>query len=243
MKLGALKIGELNVLTCGTFTNEQSGDNESFVVADTLSSLYEDISSIENWHNIGAPLVGKFYGFKDWKCIRNEIKNIVYDTFEVVGNITDGDWYNWENQFTQNEREIISVYLLNKIPLSKLIGLYGNNPTKFNELAKEFDENSTLARRARLQAGRIFVFNHLTISDAMKVVNEVNLFNLYVGYLQGIESLATDGYEGIMDYAANTVGTTYETNGIWKNFTTTKTGITKQQFSDSLVGILSNGLY
>ena len=103
-----------------------------FEVSEALSAGFTDISSIKNWAEHGPKLIGDFYGFRDWKKLRSEIKSIVNT---LIGFSVWADWgtmdqadkdaatVNWNDvtKFSAEDQSIASHYFTAPLDLQKTI--------------------------------------------------------------------------------------------------------------------------
>lgn len=63
-----------------------------------------DITTPESLHNYGAELVGKFYAFNDWKCLRDSIAR---ELKELAGQSLE----NFETNLSPLEQELCKIYI------------------------------------------------------------------------------------------------------------------------------------
>jgi hypothetical protein len=233
MKLGALKIPntQINVIESKTFNSEELNNKDIFIVSDILDSDYDDISSIENWDSYG--LSSKFNNgyIVDYKVIRDEIAKLTLDKIQF-------DWGNWDN-LTDKEKDIVCKYVC--CPKSLIFNRF---PDKINELLKNWDDESTKARKYRYEIlVRNTLFNYLTEKKALMCLRTVSENGLLLSYFGGLEgSLEDDGVEGLFDYILSREGTAYENNGLIEKIV--QEDITKPYVNpNDLIIIIYNLLY
>jgi hypothetical protein len=241
MKLGAYKINNIPVSDLETFTLDDLQGNQPYVVANTLPSGYQDITSVENFHTYGEALIGSAFGFKDWKCLQREIKELVLE-------IVDGDLnLNWNN-LSDDEKLIACHYMLSKVPAARLAATIPD-PADRMKLGIEFDVNNRRARGSwlnatgRIQIMRIYLFGKIGTDNALLVFHDVvrdGLLELFEG---GIEGTEEDGNIGIIDFLLSRAG--YSVDGL-----TTRSypvidgsGDTLADAANALAEIATNGMY
>jgi hypothetical protein len=233
MKLYQLLIDNQLVDLSVAYTPEQINNRLAFVALldnQTPPTDYQDVSSIENWHNYWKYVEGQF-GCKDWKSLRREI-------WALVAPIVGVDWSGWDT-LTEQEKYLACYYLPNKVPLTLFIATV-TNPLDRANISINFDLLSQEARDQRIKAARPFVFSNLPIGDCIKLIDKTYLLN--IKYVQGVEDKASDGVEGLFDYLTSAANTSYENNGfLEENFTPYV--LTLQQISDKLITIMKDGYY
>lgn len=238
MKLGSLIIGESDYITLsqtGSITDTVLDGKAKLVVADVLPNDYLDISTIENWDKFGVGLLGSVFGFKDWKCLRNEIKTLV---LEKTSNDINANW----SELSSNEKIIACEYLPNIVSAINFATTI-TDPAEQAEIANNFANNSKDARLSRYNA----VYNYTMGMIAVKMDGIVilkDIATLTVEYIQGIEYKEWDGTEGLIDYVEATAGTSFAGAGLpAKNYTLNHPSMTWAQFCNTLSNILKNGAY
>ncbi|MDQ3112442.1 MAG: hypothetical protein M3R17_21375 [Bacteroidota bacterium] len=225
-------------------TNRCTGDlKDSHVVAEVLPADYADISTIENWDKYGRNLIGSAFGFKDWKCLSREIRQLVE---EKTDNDLDANW----NDLNAAEKMIACNYMLSKVPGVKLAALVPDAEQRMN-IAISFDVNNREARGSwlkatgRVQMLRIFLFSKIGSENALKTFYDVvkeGLLELYEG---GIVGTMEDGNQGINDFLLARNGTAYSANGFTeRNYPVTDgSGDTLEDVALAMVNITNYGLY
>ena len=233
MKLLAYNINGTPVNELMSYTGEQLNGNLPYIIDDNIISGYTDISSIENWHNIGQILIGQFDYFKDWKCLRSKIK-------EKVEEKAGFNYSNFNNLSTE-EKKIACVYIPNLINPIDFVTTITSQEERI-QISTEFDIKSSKSREQRFKAARIFTFSNLNVNDCMNLINDIS-DKLTLSYFMGIESKELDGHDGLFDYIESKTGTIYENNGLLQKNITPISGLSLLQFSQGLMSILREGRY
>lgn len=241
MILGAYKINGTPVSKVPTYEVADLNGNPPFVIANSLSPEYQDISSIENMHSYAESLIGSVFGFKDWKCLQREIKSLILD---VVNNDIDTNWDN----LNANEQLIACKYILSRVPPARFIQTVPD-PEERVRIATEFDFNARQARGSwtnptgRIGAMRIYLFGKIGTQNALEVFYDVvrdGLIELYEG---GIDGTLEDGNIGINDFILSRAG--YSSEGLTTRNYAIVDGSTDtlQDVADAMVDIAMNGMY
>jgi len=243
MKLGAYKINNVAVSVTESYNVEDLNGNVPYKVASTLSSDYEDITSIENFSRFGLSLIGSATAFKDWKCLQREIKALI---MSKVNNDIDANW----NNLNSNEKLIACNYMLSKVPGAKFAALVTDATERMN-IAIQFDFNNRQARGSwsnvtgRIQILRVYLFEKIGATNALEVFYDVvkdGLLELYEG---GVEGTIEDGNLGINDFLLARSGTFYSSDGLKeRNYPIVDgSGDDMETVANAMVNILSNGIY
>lgn len=233
MKLGALIIPntQINVIESKTFNYDDLNGQEIFIVQDTLTPNYDDISSIENWDSYGISAKFSNGYIVDYKVIRDEIAKLAF--VKVQSN-----WNNWNN-LSEKEKDIVCKYVCCPKNL-----IFNRFPNELNQILKNWDEESTKARKYRYEIlVRNTLFDYLTERKALMCLRSVSENGLLFSYFGGLEgSLEDGGVEGLFDYILSREGTDYENNGLKEKIS--QEDITKPSVtSNDLVNLLYNLLY
>jgi hypothetical protein len=243
MKLGAYKINNTPVSDMQSVNVADLNGKAPYVIAEKLPTGYKDITSIENLHTYGRELIGSNYGFKDWKCLQQEVKNLVTD--KTKGDLTA----NW-NKLSAKEKLIASKYLLTKITPSALTTLVPNAQER-QHIAMEYDLHNRKARgnasggTGRIQVARLYLFEKLGAQNAFEVLSDIIVDRLFEFYESGIEGTEENGRVGINDYLQARKKTPYTTTGLKKRKYKIIDGSaeTLSDVADKLTAILSHGHY
>ena len=138
-----------------------------------------------------------------------------------TNNLTD-----W-NALNDSEKNIILKYVINLLP-PQIIMTY---PQDYIQIcAKEFDVQSTMARKKRREKARVIVLNSVPIAWCMLLINDIILKHIDDKYFAWIESEATERFPWIIDRLQNDLFTL--------NFMPYV--LTKQQLSDALLNVFNN---
>lgn len=243
MKLGAYKIDKIPVSEIQHISVADLNGKPAFVIAEKLPSAYKDITNIENLHTYGRGLIGSAEGFKDWKCLQREIKELVMT--KVKNDLKE----NW-NKLSQTEKQVACKYMLGKIPPDVFAALVPEAAERA-AIAQEYDSNNRQARGSwsgsggRTQAIKHLLYSKLGTRQAQEVIADMlkeGLFHLYEG---GVEGTEEDGNIGINDFFQARKKTPYATNGLKKRKyqITDGSSDTVKELADKLSDIITKGTY
>lgn len=270
MKIGIVKINGASHIP-GTLPATDSAGNSTYIIADTLPITHNDITSIENWDEIGAARIGAFKNFRDWKKLRSEISAMVdavlgmtlknWDTFTQVQQDAIIADFQDNTKFNDKERGIAAKYFV--VPLDLQLLVNNNIDYWIRQGADFFHPQSVLARTKRYSLVLAQVFTRLKKADAKEIEKEINqvikgqqfsfdtnnkltqkvqVKTLRESYIQaGVESFTDDGQVGFVDYTDSTVGTVYEGNGVKSKGFTVKGMTDMIELGDKLKDILLKG--
>ena len=241
MILGAYKINNIPVSEMDSINIADLNGKAPYVIANTLPSGYQDITSIENMDTYGVNLIGSTSGFRDWKCLQREIKALVLDS---VDDDINAHW----NSLNANEKLIACRYILSRIPPAKF-GATVTDVAERIKIATEYDFNNREARGSwtsptgRIQAMRIFLFGKIGTQNSLEVLYDVvrdGLIELYEG---GIEGTIEDGNIGLYDFILSRAG--YSSDGLTtRNYPVIDgSGDNLEDVADALIEIAANGMY
>lgn len=215
MKLTAFVVNGTPISSRGRYDSSELGENVPFKREDTVSSGYEDISSITAWATHGAST-----GY-DYKVVREEIAALVTS----IG---------WES-LDAGEKEIASKYFV--VDKASRDEVY----TTIQQIGLGLlhHKASVEARTLRYAKASMEVYNRLSPAESKVVIGDVaDLGFKYVQY--GIEGTVEGDPEGFFDYLEARSGTSYENTGL-----ATKTyepdGMTLAQLVTRLMDILKLG--
>lgn len=187
---------------------------------------YTDITSIKNWQSKGEKLLGAFFGFRDFKKLRSEIKFLVNKiiTFGIVAtNDAKRDWdllsaadktsitNLWNSNLTADERKIAADYFV--VPLDLQLTVTNSIPFWVGKGLSFFDKRSSESRLQRLGLSISEVKNRIGKNNSLKVQRELsqigkgtlvqlNATNQLVASLRGLNligSYITEGVEGTVE--------------------------------------------
>lgn len=243
MKLGAYKINNIPVSDMQSVNVADLNGKAPYIIAEKLPTGYKDITSIENLHTYGRELIGSNYGFKDWKCLQQEIKTFVTDK-------TKGDLNtNW-NKLSAKEKLIACRYLLTKVTPAALSALVPDAQER-KQIAMEYDQHNRMARgnasggTGRIQVARLYLFEKLGAQNAFEILSDIIVDRLFEFYESGIEGTEENGRVGINDYIQARKKTPYSTTGLKKRKykVVDGSGETMNDVADKLTAILTLGQY
>jgi len=181
--------------------------NYNYIVADVLTSDYEDISSIDNFYNYGFLAIGLYPRFRDWKCMTREIKTLALT--KASGDI-NGNWA----VFSDSEKNILCNTILTMISPANIASTFPGGEDRFN-LSVTFDKRSSSSRKSRYDIMRIYLFNKIGTANALfsfRFADEESLISLFIGGIEG--TVESGGLVGLNDYLLARVGTPYELTGL-----------------------------
>lgn len=201
-------------------------------------SIYDDITSIENWVEYGDVLCTDTLQVRDrikeeldvisWSGLTNTQKDIIIEYYLKETSKDDA---------TSNTEKV--TYLMTSkgysLPQAQgaLVQAYGSYHPK---------EVQACNKRASVEKLYEVIAKYLTLADAGDLIKiSHKLFDLYK--TQAIRG-TQDGNagEGLFDFLESTVGTSYETTGLEQQGYTLNTG-TYSEFIAELMDVLRNGNY
>jgi len=243
MKLGAYKINNIPVNELQNVEVAELNGKQPFVVADKLPAGYKDITSIVNFDLYGRSLVGSTRGFRDWKCLQREIKQLVME--KVKDDLTT----NWSKLNTE-EKLVACRYLLGRINAAVFSALVTDS-AKRAAIVSEYDANNRKARGSwsggsgRMHVLRLNLFEKLGKDNALEVIGEMTRDGLFQLYEGGIEGTEEDGQIGINDFFLARKKTPYSTTGLKKRKYKIEdgSGDSIKEVADYLAGIVTEGNY
>lgn len=194
------------------------------IVSSIVDEGWEDIGTLENWDKYSPYFIGVETGFKDWKCLRKIISDIVFS-------IVNPDFSNW-NGLTDAEKKIACKYIPNRIPPKLYVEAVPNADERV-EMNSFFDKQSTKARTLRFERGRLVIFGNFSATDCYWVLDKISP-NIEFRYYGGIEKQADDGYFGLLDW----VNVDLRESG-----KTPISGLSLNTVCDNILDILENGNY
>lgn len=173
------------------------------------TNVYDDITSNYNWMTLGL-------SHYDYLFCRNQI---------MMWTSVNGF-----SGMTQLEKEIAaSNFVVGK---SDRDTIFSNTEEQSNW--KTFIESSQNARERRWKAAKAYISYVLAPSDGLDIAITTNkLSGEYITY--GIEDVASDGVDGLLDWIGNT-GSYTETGFSSKSYWT-------QEAQDNMLTILKDGIY
>lgn len=216
-----------------------------FVVGTSVPVNYDDFGTTpEAWDKYGSGQLGDVVGFKDWMCLRAEIKTLILA-------ITGNDFANWDD-LTAVQKEIAERYIPTKIIDAKGSPFFMQQCGGLYEGQRYLDNYQTLADQARAQRLKTFGdFGYYGLGKDQglhleRIYQQLSLDRAYT--IRGILFEAEDTVPGIGDWVYGT--NSYAANGLkpllLAGTYTLLSGFpyTIDQFCDVLAqNILNNGNY
>jgi hypothetical protein len=229
MKLGAYLIDNQAVGVDITFYEQaQLNGKRAFIAAETLTTDYRDITSIENWHTYGNNTG------RDYRYVRDRIKELVI-ALGSGSEATGFDLLSPQEKFIAVEHKIGS----NEQRMA-VVGMDNNI-----KLGLQYHKRVSDVRQVRAAYAIAELYNRLP-DHAEEILNEIMLMggNLFITYaFFGREGTQEgDVYAGIVDYFYGREGTEFEGNGIAQK-PWTPIGMTMLQLVDKLYDIVIKGNY
>lgn len=181
-----------------------------FVVGTSVPVVdYSDFGTTpQNWANYAEPLIGEVVGFKDWLCLRAEIKTLIYA-------ITGADFINWD-LLTAEQKVIAMRYLPTKIIdqkgstffMTQAGGMYQGKG-----YLDEYQSNAEVARKKRLKTFSDFGYYGLGKDQGLQLERMYQVLALNESYIyRGVMYLLEDSVDGIGDWVMGTNG--FGANGL-----------------------------
>lgn len=214
-----------------TWKASELNGNEPFKIilsGETIPDYYDDISTIENWDDIGSEIGN------DYLVVKNEIKNISND----IG---------WSG-LTNNQKDLIIdyyAYINSNDPVMYLMNNHGYNQLQATNYLSEkwhIHHGKVIdSLKQRWYYVKLVTSKHLSFKDSLDVFNDnvtdliTNMFNIsLLGYNYG------DERDGIMDFIESTNG--FEGNGLRERNYNLRQG-TWDSFIQEMKDVLINGIY
>lgn len=180
-----------------------------FVVATALPAGYDDFGTVpENWDMYAQDLIGDVVGFKDWMCLRNEIKTLIIA-------ITGSDFLNWDN-LTEPQKIIAMKYVPTKIIDARGSSFFMQQAGGLYEGKAYLDFYQTKAEEARtkrLKTFGDFGYYGLGKDQGLELERMYQVLALDRSYvIRGVMYLTEDAVDGIGDWVMGTNG--FGANGL-----------------------------
>lgn len=196
------------------YTNPATGQVENlpvpnFLISSTVLAGYDDFGTIpENWARYANGLIGDVVGFKDWMCLRAQIKTLIIAIAGV-------DFANWDN-LNQEQKIIAMKYLPTKIIdakgspffMTQAGGMYQGKA-----YLDYFQTRAEEARKLRLKTFGDFGYYGLGKDQGLQLERMYQVLALNTSYIvRGVMYLAEDSVDGIGDWIMGTNG--FGANGL-----------------------------
>ena len=207
-------------------------DNSTINIFDSIQLDWTSIDNIVKWGEHAEYLLN-FNIVNDYKVLRSKIKSLVEA-------ITGSDYSNF-NLLSKEEQYIAAESLINKIPNDKLIAIEDITEDKLKSFGNMFNINSIQARTIRLNKAKETAFTLYNRTSCLFLLAEINggymTYSLSTRYIDGIESLADDGYDGLIDFIYTL------DNQAMEQYIETINGLTLTQAKNILLDVIVNGIY
>ena len=181
-----------------------------------LQSGYTDVTNlISGWHQHGQASV------KDYKFVRKKIQDLAsdFESLSSADKILAGEFMAPDPTTIED---------------SDVLG------SEFQAFKIDWITKSKEARTARWEAAILIGFNLIT--DAKTALSDSIDGGLHIKYIEGIDSFANDGVDGVFDFIESTSG--YAATGLINTgYTPANPPQTMAQISVLLMDILRNGNY
>lgn len=187
---------------------------DDFVIEDSLSDGYENITSVINWIKIGDFL------FKDYKFIRKRLQEMDF------------------NLLTAEEKIIVCQYKgADEATNKSILG------ETFEYWMTDFDLKSQYCRNVRFSSAKTILIKNISPANRYEVLGFLNTTQLENNYIKyGIEGTSEgDPIEGIFNFIEATG--TYINTGIKARTLEMINGIIKEQMVIKMMDCLRNGNY
>lgn len=223
---------------------------------------YTEVTDICDWETYGKPAIGKWSWFRDYKCLREELKTRI--NTKAGFDPQDEQTYNQTNwdKLTANEKDLASRYFFVPEPLRVQV----HTMDQQIEFGIVFNEEATKSRVARFDRAKSEAYCRLDFGDACEVIDELQqvtkntvieldvddkLINKAIvktlrdSYREcGVEGTVEDqGLVGLFDYLLSRADTPFAGLGL-SSKAYTVVGMTDcAELADKLHDILSKGKY
>lgn len=234
MKLTAYIIGGNPVGTVvKSWEDADLGGNPAFKFESTVSTGYEDITSVENINDYGFNLDGY-----DYKRVRDYLKTEV----ETIG---------WTN-LTATQKTIAATHKIGTH--AERLAAFGGDVNTLVAAGTQYHVKVFGCRQIRMAWAESCVHNHLEhLTEGSQTVPEFILSNIPANYISHYVNNGRGGVcdndsdPGLLDYINNTVGTIHADAGSdpgLRTRTWTPEGLADMSaFCDKLMDILQKGIY
>ena len=233
------KIGKIKTERTTIATIDEQVDAPIISTTGTLdTTIYDDITSIENWVQYGKNICTDYLQVRDrllvelnnisWSGLTNNEKDIVIEYYLRETS---------KDEVTMNTDKV--TYLMTEKGYSQLQA-QGTLIQSYS--AYHLNEINSCAKRGNSEQLYIVIAKHLTIIDAADLIKITHtLFDLYKSQaIRGTDDGSAG--EGLFNFLESTVGSSYETTGLEQQGYTLNTG-DYTSFVSELMNVLRNGNY
>ena len=163
----------------------------------------------------------------DYKAVRAKISIIAYT---VTVGFTD------MSQLTSDETRYCAEMFA--LPFAEIATELGSELEYYTE---DWINRSEEARKIRWYKAKIKAFGCYAKQECIHELKKIETDSLCTAYFEGIEGTLEDNEEGLFDFVASRVGTSYELTGWKAQGYTPINGDTNEEAIDSIMNILQNG--
>lgn len=228
------------------FVKDSGANNEHYFVevdSYTPSGNEIEITDIILSDKYGELLIGSTYGYMDWKCHRDFMKNLIEDKGE-------GDYSTYVDNLTNQEKTIAAKYVPTKISgalgFSQLISDSGGVQEAFDNL-DNYLELAAKARYSRYKEIVGYVFQWLGKDQALQAEDDVRNHRLKAKYIErGTLKKVEDSVDGFEDWIQALDG--FTSNGLKRKlddaiWTLIAGAPSNTDFCNKIKDCARNGLY
>lgn len=244
MLLGKLNgYDEVNDVYTDSFGSITELPKESFVVANSLPSDYDDFSDLpENWVNYSLQLIKKgTFGFKDILCARSIFKPLI--------TAICGTNYSEFDDLSDEQKNIALTYFPTKIVDSQGFAFLASKAGSSDNAVFYLDNYQKIcepARKNRYNAISNYVYGNLGKNGGLLAERYAQTDSLDISYTRrGVLWESEDGISGLGDWLVSTGD--YTLTGLKARIDnaefTILTGLSSTTFCNNCVIIVENGLY
>lgn len=217
-------------------------DDYDFVTNDAKDLSDTPENAIKAFSNYAYSLVGSAMNFKDYMCLRAEIKSAVQS---LAGN----DYANYAT-LSADIRDIASIHvptkILDNVGIVQLITDCAGDVNKATTRLADAMKNNDHARKVRYAEMVNYAYQKLGKTDGLSAEEHVLNENLRYKYVnRGVMRTQEDGLDGLVDWLESV--DSYVTDGLKKKIEdgniTIKDGTTTADFIARCVDIVENGKY
>lgn len=202
-----------------------------------------DSNAIDNLGLYGEELVGSATNFKDWMCLRDQIKL-------HVTNIAGTDYSTWASLST-SQKKVALIYCPTKIINTQGIVFFGTECAiaglDANQLIDDYLIKAPQAREARYNKLVRYAYNELSTGDGLKAEDDVRNNNLNSKFQErGVVHTSEDGVDGLDDWIQDLgsfTGSSLKSKLNASTYTLVDGGLTVNDFCDNCSAIINDGKY
>lgn len=218
-------------------------DDYDFVGNSATDLTDTDSNAIDAFYQYGEALVGRFDGFKDWMCLRNQVKL-------HVENIAGTDYANF-GLLTADQKKAALIYVPTKVIDKQGATFYGTECAtaglNAGDLIKNYLGGAADARAKRYEELVSYAYQQLSTGDGLKAEDEVRANSLKGKFIErGVATTAVDGVDGIDDWIQGI--NSFTATGLKAKIDASELSLinpalTSAQFCDQCSAIINDGQY